>query len=80
MDKKVEVFGFWWQVWESLDEESKEACRKELQDDYENALESVKEDSRHYDGPDTSSLEEYIIGTVSHYVDELCGPRKKTAK
>ena len=35
MDKKVEVFGFWWQVWESLDEESKEACRKELKEDYE---------------------------------------------
>lgn len=71
MDKEVKVFGFWWQVWESLDEESKEACRKELKEDYENALESVKEDSRHYDGPDTSSLEEYIIGTVAHYIDEL---------
>lgn len=57
MDKKVEVFDFWWQVWEALDEESKEACRKELKEDYENALEDVKEDSRHYDGPDTSSLE-----------------------
>ena len=78
MDKEVKVFGFWWQVWEALDEESKEACRKELKEDYENALESIKEG--HYDGPDTSSIEDYIIGTVSHYVGELCAPRKKTAK
>ena len=74
MDKKVEVYNFWWQVWEDLDEESKEACRKELKEDYENALEDVKEDIIHYDGPDTSSIEDYIIGTVSHYVGELCGP------
>ena len=80
MDKKVEVYNFWWQVWEALDEESKEACRKELKEDYENALESVKEDSRHYDGPDTSSLEEYIIGTVTHYIDELCGPQEENGK
>lgn len=80
MDKKVEVFGFWWQVWVALDEESKEACRKELKEIYEEALERVKEDSRHYDGPNTYSLEEYIIGTVSHYVDELCGPQDENGK
>ena len=78
MDKKVEVFGFWWQVWEALDEESKEACRKELKEDYENALESIKEG--HYDGPDTSSIEDYIIGPVSHYVGELCGPQEENGK
>lgn len=42
--------------------------------------ESLKEDSRHYDGPDTSSIEDYIIGTVTHYIDELCGPQEENGK
>ena len=28
MDKKVEVFGFWWQVWEALDEDGEALCTK----------------------------------------------------
>lgn len=59
MDKKVEVFGFWWQVWEALDEESKEACRKELKEDYENALESIKEGKMICTGPCADELPDY---------------------
>lgn len=80
MKKEVETFYSWWHVWEALGKAEKEACYKELKEAYEEALERVKKDSIHYDGPDTSSLEIYIIGTVSHYVDELCGPQEENGK
>ena len=78
---KKEVFGYWWQVWEAMDEAKKENIRKYYAYEYEEAARREAENPRYYNGPDTTDgIDTYIIDSVKDYVCELCAPKEENGR